>query len=318
MINYAGIFPSLKDRVRNGVYDLVGTGAPLSGVFGVGTGSRLAGRGSTYTNLTTGVKYWNEGSATVPYWTPESFLQSQLLSWFSDFRDGVGKAVADTAATATIAGSGIRVFGDGIAETDSGLVIAIAEDGPIGTLTVTDEVSHIAALGVGITTSVPFQPDSHGPLVVDALVAMSSALTLRRFFMGFVGTAADALISPVTGSTTTITLVQDDLAGLMFDVGLTNADGLFAPSNKSDAAATQTAASCDTSTDFPAAGTYARFRVQISAAGRMTCFMNKAQIFDLAAALDVDEEVAPVLLIGSTSTAVKLMLVKNFAAWGQR
>lgn len=325
MIATANIWAAFKDKALNNVWDLVGAGAPVSG-SGLSTnvtpptGLGFAGFGSSYRNLTNGVEYWNEGTALNPYWTPRNINHPALLSWYSDFKDGVGKAIADTAATATLVGSGLRIFGNAIIDVDSGLTIAIGEDGPIASLIASATANDVAALGVGITTSVPFQPDSHGPLVIDALITNSSAITLRRFFMGFIGTAADALVSPVTGTTLTLTLVQDDLAGLFFDVGLTDGDRLFAPHNKSDEAATilTTATGVDTGVDIAAAGTYQRLRIEISAAGVMTCFVNKIQVTQIAASLDANEEVAPVLLIASTSSATKTLLVKKFATWGSR
>jgi len=326
------IIANQKQKVKNAVFSMAGSGAPVSGsgiysISGMGglfqtppTGLGIAGPGSRYTDKDTGVQYFNEGTAAAPYWTPLGIDQKYLLGWDSFFKDGVGKALADTAATATIAGSGIRVFGQGIDETDAGFTVAIGEDGPIGTLVTTDEDAHVAALGVGITTSVPFQPDTHGPLVVEALWAGNAALTSRRYFLGFIGTAADALDPPVTGSTVTITLVQDDLAGMLMDSGLTNADGVFLPHNKSDEAATiaTTATGVDVSVDASPAGTYQRWRVEISATGIMTAFINKVQVGQIVAALDVDEEVAPVFLVGSKTTATKAALVKRFAAWGYR
>jgi hypothetical protein len=307
----------LKAMADNDVFHLVGAGGPLSGTTGTGFG--VAGLGSTYTDKETGVKYINEGSRESPYWTPVTFDQRGLLGWYSDFRDGVGKPVANTDATLIIPGSGLRVHGQGIAETDSGLTVDFVEGGPVASLLTTDELLHLAAISVGDDTPV-FQPDTHGPLVVDAIVAMETALTLRRFFLGFLGTVADALDPPVTGATTVLTLVQDDLAGLFYDSIMTAATRLFAPHNKSDEAATlaTTAAGVDTGVDFPAAGTYVRLRVEISAAGVMTCFINKAQVSQIAAALDVDEEVSPCLLVGANATAITTMLVKQFATWGKR
>lgn len=308
----------LKARTDAGIFDVVGEGAPVSGNTGEASGYNVCGMGSFYTDVVSGMKYVNEGTAVNLYWTPVSLLSSAYLSWVTDFRDGLGKAISDTAATATISGSGIRVFGQGIAETDSGLTVAIGENGPIASLITTDEAAHLAAIGVGITTSVPYQPDQHGPIVVEALVAMSAAITLRSLFIGFLGTVADALDPPVTGAATTLTLVQDDLAGLVFDAGLTDADGLFMPSNKSDAAASQTTASCDTGESFPAAGTYCLLRVEVLANGTMKCYKDKILIGTVVAALDVDEEVAPCLLVRSTSAATKTMLVKFFRTWGFR
>lgn len=326
------MFATLKNQAQNSVQDIVGAGAPISGsgiylssgqgggVVTPPTGLGSTGPGSKYIDINTGVIYFNEGTAAAPYWTPIDLFQKYILGWGSDFRAGLGKAVADTAVTVTLSDSGVRVFGQGIDETDSGFVVAIGEDGPIGTLTTTDEDAHVAALGVGITTSVPFQPDTHGPMVVEALFAGNSALTSRRFFIGFIGTAADALDPPVTGATVTITLVQDDVAGILMDSGLTAATELFAPHNKSDEAATilTTAAGVDLGVVMPAAGTYTRLRVEINAAGVMTLFQDKIQIGQIIAAVDVDEELAPVLLVGSKTTATKAILVKYFRAWGYR
>lgn len=314
---FKNVFGMAKSQIQAGIYNMAGDGPPVSGTT-LASGYLVAGNGSLYQDTANGVTYVNEGDATNLYWTPIDFLANELLAWRTDFRDGVGKAVSDTAATVTLVGSGIRVFGQGIAETDSGLTVAIGEGGPIASLITTDEDEHLAALGVGITTSVPYQPDTHGPLTVDALIAMSSAITLRSLFIGFLGTVADALDPPATCSGTTITMVQDDMAGMIFDAELTDADGIFAPHNKSDEAASIETTACDCESTFPAAGTYVRLRVVIDEDGAMQCFVNKVLVFSVAAALDVDEECAPVLLIRSTSAATKTMLVKYFQAWGSR
>lgn len=295
-----------------------GSGMPASGTSGTGAGS-WAYPATIWQDTDNGNLYVNEGTRASPYWTPVNYQQRNLIAFATDFRDGVGKAVSDTAASATLAGSGVRVFGQGIAETDSGVTVAYTEAGAVASILTTDEAAHVAALS-GFGSTLVWQPDVHGRMCIEANVAMSSAITERAFFLGFLGTAADALDPAVTGSTTTLTLVQDDLAGLFFDTGLTDADRLFAPHNKSDEAATiaTTATGVDTGTDFPAAGTYIRLRVEISAAGAMTCFANKAQITSIAASLDVDEECVPVLYVESNAASVKTMLCKHFAAWTSR
>jgi len=319
---WANIQAMLAAMTRDGVYTITENRAPISGAAGA-DGYGYAENGATFIDNYRNVLYINEGSAQGVYWTPVNLFQRNLLSWHSDFRDGAGIVVSDTAALYTNPATGIKIFGQGLAETDSGFVVAIAEDGAIGTLTTTDENAHVAAIGVGLTTSVPFQPDAHGPMVVDALFAVDAALTLRRVFVGFIGTAADALDPPVTGATVTLTLVQDDVAGMMFDAGLTDAAGIMLPHNKSDEAATilvtDTAmGAVDTDVDSAAFGVYQRWRVEVLANGTMKAFKNKVLIGTITTALDVDEEVAPVLLVGSTTTATKAILVKHFSTWGQR
>ena len=319
--NWTGTHTHTGTNTEGGATRLYGTTAPISGP--AGTGYLVAANGSTYLNVNSKVLYVNETGAASPYWTPLGIdSHPNMLAWYTDFRDMQGKALANTDAVAILAGSGLRIHGSGVEASDSGVVVTAGEAGPIATVTASAANAKIVALSFGATDSsnLPMQPDREGPMVVEATVQMATALTLRRFFLGFLGTCADALVSPVTGATTTITLVQDDLAGLYFDAGLTAATTLFAPHNKSDEAATMTtaAAALDVATVFPAAGTGVRLRVEIAANGTMRCFADRVLVATVANALDVDEEVAPVLLIGSTSTAVKAMVVARFAAWGTR
>lgn len=287
-------------------------GAPSSGTSGTLAGECEPG-GWLFDTLN-GVMFINEGTKVSPYYTPLGYDQAPLFGVHTDFRDQAGKAVANTDAEAVIPGSGLRVFGQGIAETDSGLVAQTAgEGGIVARLTTTDEASHVAAIGMDAGV---MQPDQHQLLVVDVEFTNVTAITLRNVFVGFVGTAADALDPPVTGATTTATLVQDDLALMHFDVGYTDGDRWYVAYNKSNANATMTPD--DTSTNVPAAGTYQRLRVEIAEDGDATFFLDKVQVEYEAIALDVDEECSPVFGVESTSAAVKSVDIKRFAAWAYR
>lgn len=259
----------------------------------------------------------NEGTESVPYWTPTHIGTGPIWGVETDFRDGVGVAVGGTAMSVTLAGSGVRVFGQGHADTDSGLAIQAAGEGGItARMTTTNEAAHLLALGMDAGV---MQPDQHGTLTVDVEFTNVSAITDRAMFVGFLGTAADALDPAVTGSTTTATLVQDDLAGVFFDTGLTDADRWYGVHNKSNEAATQDlTADGDTSTDCPAAGTYQRIRVEISPAGAMTVYADKSVIYTNSAALDADEECTPVFYLESNAAAVKTADVRRFSAWAYR
>lgn len=291
-------------------------GPPSSGTSGTLAG--FAGPGELLLDITNHVLFVNEGTQASPYWTPVGLGQARLFGVFHDFRDRVGEPLADTDAALIVAGSGLRVFGQGIAESDSGLVVQTAgEGGSVGRLTTTDEDAHTIAIGMEAGV---MQPDQHKILVVEAELAHATAITLRAMGIGFIGTAADALDPPVTGATVTTTLVQDDAAGMFFDVGFTDADRLYAFHNKSDAAASQavTSGSRDTGVDIPAAGTFCRLRVEIDVLGNMLLFKDKAQVGSIALALDADEECSPVLWLESTSAAVKSMDVRRFASWAYR
>lgn len=68
MIGLPGnIWGALKDKVNNKVWDLVGSGAPVDGTSG--TAVSLAGSGSSYTDIVTGIRYFNIGTLVSPVWT---------------------------------------------------------------------------------------------------------------------------------------------------------------------------------------------------------------------------------------------------------
>ena len=290
-------------------------GAPSSGTSGTLAG--VAEAGDMLWDKTNGVLFVNEGTQASPYWTPAGYDQAPLFGVHTDFRDQAGKAIADTNGEAIVPGSGLRVFGQGVAETDSGLVVqAAAEGGNVGRITTTNEDAHTIAIGMEAGV---FQPDQHQLLVVDVELTQVAAITDRAMFVGFLGLAADALDPAVTGATTVATLVQDDLAGLWVDAGLTDGDRFFGVHNKSNEAATQDlTADGDTSTDLAAAGTYQRLRVEITAAGAMTAFVDKAQVYTDATALDADEECSPVVYLESLAAATKSADVRRFATWAYR
>lgn len=211
------------------------------------------------------------------------------------------KAIADT-ATSAVTRQGLRVFGQGIAETDSGLILVSGDLGQ--NLITTNEAAHTAAVG----TQVFLQPDTHGPFRLSVLMKMP-AIDDAAAFVGFCGSAADALDPRVTGATTTITLVDDDLVGAYFDSGLTAADRWFSPSNKSNAAATQTTASADIGKDLVAA-TLTLVTVVIDRDGNAVVEISDASGTSrkvVTGALDADEEHAAVFYVESNTTATKTM-----------
>jgi len=291
---------------------------PVEGVPTSGTSGNMVGAvnpGGLVLDTLNGVVFVNEGTLLSPYFTPITLDQRPLFGVQTDWRDGVGVAHAGSAAGVLVAGSGVRIFGQGAAENDSGAVAQTAgEGGTAMRLTTTNEASHTINLGMAAGV---MQPDQHQLLVVDCIFTNVTAITLRNVYCGFIGTAADALDPPVTGATVTATLVQDDLVLGHFDVGYTDGDRWYFAYNKSNAAATL-APPVDTSTNVPAAGTYQRVRMEVAADGDAIFFLDKVQVATQAIALDVDEECTPVFGIESTSTAVKAVDVKQFGAWAYR
>ncbi len=289
-------------------------GAPLSGTSG--TLAQIAEAGALLWDTSNGVVFVNEGTQVSPYWTPVTLDQLALFGVQEDFRAQLGHLEAAT-TTETILAGGLRIFGQGLDEIDSGLVPQTpALGGVLAQMLTSVTAAHLVAIGMSADM---MQPDQHQLLVVDAEIAHVTAITARAVFCGFVGIAPDALDPAVTGATTVATLVQNDLAGLWFDSGLTDADRLFGVHNKNDEAATQDlTVDGDTGVDVPAAGTSQRLRVEISAAGVMTAFLDKVQVYTFATALAPAVAVSPVLYLETNASAIKVANVSRFGAWAYR
>lgn len=315
----AAAFEMLGGNVR--LYS--GEGVPKSGTAGTFPN---APQGSVYFDKTTKATFVNEGASPSPYWSPTAPNQRGLLAYQTDFRDGVGKAVADTAATATITGSGLRVHGSSIADTDAGLTIAVdsAGSGCIGSLITGNENPDAAVLSFGFGTNPLFKPSVNGTIVVDALVAQSSAITSRSFFLGFLGSAADAIAAPITGSGTTISFAatfSDEIHGLCFSSALTDSDGWFAVHDKANtnASIATTATGVDPSLTKAAGDVYERLRVEVDADGAVRMFVDKVLVASFAAGTAATTTALhPVMVQNTLAVANATALVKSFAAWGLR
>lgn len=283
---------------RTGPSSWEGPKFPRSGTSGDGAGH--AAPGELYRDTTRGTTWINKGTKASPYWSPTSYQQRGLWGVQSDYREIPATALTDTAA-AIIHATGLRVFGQGIAETDAGALANASGEGPLTLrMTTTDEAAHTIAIG---TKAGVYQPDLHDMAVVEVPIAHVSAITLRGFGIGFVGLAADAFDPPVTCATTVCTLVLDDLALMHFNVGYTDGDRWMVGHNKSNAAATMTVV--DTGVDVAAAATYQLLRVECDADGTCRFFIDKVLVATVENALDADEEHSPVAYIESTSAAVK-------------
>jgi|TARA_R110000751_G_scaffold97232_2_gene189232 hypothetical protein len=209
--------------------------------------------------------------------------------------------VSGTAAAVTTPG-GFRLFGQGLAESaDSGMVVTAGLDGQ--RMSTTNEDAHTIAIG----SNVFLQPDTHGPFTFSALFQFVNQITTTAAFIGFCGTASDALDPRVTGATTVLTLVDDDVAGLFFDSQLTDGDRWMVPHNKSNAAATiaTTAAGVDTGKNVVLA-TYTLATVTVDKSGNLAWSLSDStgnKSGGIAGALDADEEHAAVFYVESAGTA---------------
>lgn len=263
--------------------------------------------------VTTGNVYLYVSPATVVKLGNDAAGTSGFRGGPFSFLNGGGKAVADSNAAATLT-NGLAVFGQGAAEDDSGAVVSYVEDvGPIVTLTTTDQAAHTIAIGLPTGTTELWTPANAGPMHIEVEAAQVSAITARAQFIGFIGAQTNALDPVATGSTTVVTLVQDDVHGLFYDSGFTDADRYFAISNAEDAAANEntTDDNVDTGVDQAAAATYQKFRVTILADGTVEYYIDDTLVSRRPQAAATDVALAPVFYLESNASAIKTCTVKS-------
>lgn len=300
------------------------SGSPVSGTSAYATGVGQVDNGGLALDNTSGNLYVNEGTLASPYWTPASYDQPGLFSAYLRNSVGAGVPLAGTDAEAYV-GNGVRVFGQGLeVADDAGFIGGTGVEGAeFNVMHVTNEVSHLTALG---TQAGIYQPDTHGTLAVDVTFCDNADILTSSVFCGFIGTAASALDPVVTGATTVATFAIDDLAGLYSDSSMTDANGTYGVAEKSNEAGTQVG--CTSIVDRAAAGTYQRWRVEVTTDGTAICFANKAQIGVISGpngtanehsatetALDADEEVSPVFYIENATTTTRTANIKQFSTW---
>jgi hypothetical protein len=128
-----------------------------------------------------------------------------------------------------------------------------------------------------------------------------------------------ALPPLMTYATTTVTNVAVDLVGLTWSSELTLNDDWLALHFDETAGGTKLAASYDTGVDAAAADTYQRLRVEVDADGVYRTFIDKALLStSAAAAVDIDEEFNPQLIIETSTTAAANLKIRHFSTWGAK
>lgn len=108
MITAPNIWASLRDSADNGVWYLVGSGAPTNGTSGTGAG--FSGKGSVYTDIATGNEYINVNTVASPTWalqTNVSLTGDISISNAGVVTIGAGAVTGAKIAAATITSSNL-------------------------------------------------------------------------------------------------------------------------------------------------------------------------------------------------------------------
>ena len=189
---------------------------------------------------------------------------------------------------------------EGTDSATSDFAILAGGVGGIGRLTTGDAGTGIAADMEQITQALQWKANQGG-LCAEARFKLSAITTCYAFF-GF--TDVTTFEAPIIGATgTTITTNATDAVGFMFDTTITAGTWqLVGVANDVDATR-------QSLTVAPVAGTYATFRIEVSATGVATFFYNGVQVGTaMAGALRPTIALTPTIAVSKLSVAASMTM----------
>ena len=226
------------------------------------------------------------------------------------FEDFVGEEVP-VALTNAFGNIGcLRVIGDGLAETDSGIV-SLDSDGVNGVaqFTTTNEDKH----AVGVSTAAMFDVGNMGTIVAEARVRLP-ALANREVFFGLsdVNTDTVSLEDDVFhGNGTTITLTASDGAGFLFCSELTDATDWHMIYNGGTTTGETTSTNVDAD-DVATAGEFQILRLEIAENGTCRWYIDGVLKQTKTGAVSTSVDMAVILVVEAKTTTALTMDVDYF------
>lgn len=229
-------------------------------------------------------------------------IQSEVgrIKLFEDFCKTY--PVAGTDAGAVPFGD-FSIVGQGIAETDSGIV-GLTTDGlaGIGQFTTTDEDVH----AMGIQTSTAFDVAKMAPIVAECRVRFT-AITTGEFFFGFSDVCTDLAIiegALFHGNTVTITNTASDGCGFLLSSELTNSDEWHYVYNGGTTTAQTVSTSAELNVDV-VAGDFQILRLEIDPNGTVRWYIDGVLKKTVEGAVSTTVDLCLSCLVESKTTAVK-------------
>ena len=221
---------------------------------------------------------------------------------FEDFFGGED-IVANTAATRTFGGSGLRVLGQGIAETDSGITVGETDaNNGVGILTTTDEANH----SCGVATSQGFVVGKMGTIVAECRVQFPD-LDTKEFYFGLTDENVDAENlegSTIHGASTTITLTAANLCGFLLSAELTDDEDWHMVYNGGTTTGETDSTNIDADVDAVAAE-YDIIRVEVAINGTARWYINGVLKQTVENAVSTTAELAVIAMVEAKGAAIE-------------
>ena len=224
------------------------------------------------------------------------------ISIFEDFLAGED-IVAATAATRTFGGSGLRVLGQGIAETDSGITVGETDaNNGVGILTTTDEADH----SCGVATAQAFVVGKMAPINIECRVQFPD-LDTKEFYFGLTDENVDAENlqgSTIHAETTTVTLTASNLCGFLLSSELTADEDWHMVYAGGTTTGETNSTNIDADVDA-VAGEYDVLRLEVSPNGTARWYINGVLKQTKTGAVSTTAELAVIAMVEAKTAAIE-------------
>ena len=216
------------------------------------------------------------------------------VSIFEDFLAGED-IVAATAATRSFGSSGLRVIGQGIAETDSGITVGESDGlNGVGILTTTNEDAH----SIGLTTGKVFDVGKMAPINIECRVQFPD-LDTKAFYFGLTDVNGDTAIlegENLVAASGTLTLSASDLCGFLIDAEATDDEDWIMVYNGGTTTGETTIANIDADNDA-VAGEWDILRLEVGINGTARWYINGVLKQTVTGAVSTSTDLAVLAMI---------------------
>ena len=234
---------------------------------------------------------------------------------FEDFLSGED-IVAATAATRSFGDSGLRVIGQGIAETDSGITVGESDGlNGVGILTTTNEDAH----SCGVTTGKVFDVGKMAPINIECRVQFPD-LDTKAFYFGLTDVNDDTTIlegNNLVAASGTLTLSASDLCGFLIDAEATDDEDWIMVYNGGTTTGETTIDNIDADNDA-VAGEYDILRLEVAINGTARWYINGVLKQTVTGAVSTSTDLAVLAMVEARSAAIEYAWIDYIAIEANR
>jgi hypothetical protein len=224
--------------------------------------------------------------------------------------------VAATAATRSFGSSGLRVIGQGIAETDSGITVGESDGlNGVGILTTTNEDAH----SCGLTTGKVFDVGKMAPINIECRVQFPD-LDTKAFYFGLTDVNDDTTIlegNNLVAASGTLTLSASDLCGFLIDAEATDDEDWIMVYNGGTTTGETTIANIDADNDA-VAGEWDILRLEVGINGTARWYVNGVLKQTVTGAVSTSTDLAVLAMIEARSAAIEYAWIDYIAIEANR